>query len=300
MWGGADERDSIAAIQASIDEGVSLIDTAPAYGFGRSEEVVGKAIAGRRDQVVLSTKCGLVWDTDKGNWFLSAEGHEVHRYLGPDAIRHEVEVSLQRLGTDHIDVYVTHWQDPTTPIAETMVALEELRTEGKIRAIAASNASRADVLQYLEHGGLDAIQEKYNALDRQLEEELVPLCREQGVSIMSYSSLALGLLSGGLDPDRVFEGDDLRIDDPRFSRENRVKVAAMLGDLEPLCAELGLTTAQLMIGWTLAQPGITFALCGARTPRHAIDNAKAGERPLSAEAVRAIDAVLDAHVPDLA
>lgn len=299
MWGGADERESIAAIQASIDEGVSLIDTAPAYGFGHSEDVVGKAIAGRRDQVVLSTKCGLVWDTDKGNWFFEAEGHQVHRYLGAESIRRGLETSLRRLGTDYIDIYVTHWQDPTTPIEETMGALSELKNEGKIRAIAASNTSRDDVLEYVKHGTLDGIQELYNALDRELDRQLLPLSLERGISVMSYSSLALGLLSGKLGPDRVFEGDDQRLGVPRFTRENRVAVSQMLAALDPVCAELGLTTAQLVIGWTLAQPGITYALCGARTPRHAIDNAKAGSRPLPGDAVRAVDEVFDAHIQDL-
>jgi methylglyoxal reductase len=300
MWGGADERESIAAIQASIDEGVSLIDTAPAYGFGRSEEVVGKAIAGRRDEVVLATKCGLVWDTERGNWFFDAEGHTVHRYLGAESIRKELETSLRRLGTDHIDIYVTHWQDPTTPVEETMGALEELRTEGKIRAIAASNTSPDDVREYLKQGQLDGIQERYNALDRELDDELVPQCLEHDVSVMSYSSLALGLLSGGLGPDRKFEGDDQRAGNPRFTRENRIKVAHMLGELDALCAELGLTTAQLVIGWTLARPGITYALCGARTPRHAVENAKAGSQTLSAEVISAVDAVFDARIPGVA
>jgi aryl-alcohol dehydrogenase-like predicted oxidoreductase len=299
MWGGADEKDSIAAIQSSIDAGISLIDTAPAYGFGRSEEIVGKAIAGRRDQVVLATKCGLVWDTENGNWFFDAEGHKVHRYLGPESIRAEVERSLQRLGTEYIDIYVTHWQDPTTPIADSMGALEGLRAEGKIRAIAASNTSADDVRAYLASGQLDAIQERYNALDRELEDELAPLCLEQDVSIMSYSSLALGLLSGGLGPDRRFEGDDQRDGNPRFSQENRVKAAAMLGQLDILCAESGLTTAQLVIGWTIAQPGITYALVGARSPRHAIENAVAGERLLSDETVASVSAVFDAHVQGL-
>jgi aryl-alcohol dehydrogenase-like predicted oxidoreductase len=299
MWGGADERESVAAIKASIDAGVSLIDTAPAYGFGRSESIVGQAIAGRREQVVLATKCGLVWDTDAGVWHFDAEGHSVYRYLGPEAIRADLERSLDRLGTDYVDVFVTHWQDPTTPIAETMGALETLRAEGKIRAIAASNTSTDDVHAYLASGQLDAIQERYNALDRELEAELVPLCLQHDVSIMSYSSLALGLLSGGLGPERTFEGDDQRLDNPRFSRENRLKVAAMLAQLDALGADLGLTTAQLVIGWTLARPGITYALCGARTPRHAEENAVAGEVPLPADVVAAVDAVFDAHTPDL-
>jgi len=300
MWGGADERESIAAIQASIDEGVSLIDTAPAYGFGRSEEIVGKGIAGRRDKVVLSTKCGLVWDgSGRGDHFFDAEGHAVHRYLGPESIRREIETSLRRLGTDHIDIYVTHWQDPTTPIEETMGALTALRDEGKIGAIAASNASRADVLEYLKRGRLDGVQEQYSALDRELDDELRPLCLKEGISIMSYSSLALGILSGKIGPERTFEGDDQRLDNPRFSVENRAKVAEMLAQLEPLRADLGLTTAQLVIGWTVAQPGITYALCGARAPSHAVENAKAGAQPLSGDVIKAMDTVFDAHLPGL-
>ena len=152
MWGGTDERQSIAAIQASIDEGVSLIDTAPAYGKGLAEEIVGKAIRGRRDKVVLATKCGLVWHTTKGNHFFDYDGKPVHRHLGAESIAYEVEQSLRRLGTDYIDLYITHWQDPTTPIAETMEALEKLKRQGKIRAIGASNLSAAELEAYVAAG----------------------------------------------------------------------------------------------------------------------------------------------------
>ena len=261
---------------------------------------MGKAITGRRDQVVLSTKCGLVWDTTRGEHFFDAEGHAVHRYLGRESIRREIEASLRRLDTDYIDIYHTHWQDPTTPIEETMGALIDLRNEGKIRAIAASNVTQADVLQYIAHGGLDGIQERYNALDRQLEDDLLPLCIQHGISVMSYSSLAMGMLAGKLPPDRVFTGDDQRATDPRFTPENRTKVVTMLARLDPLCVELGLTTAQLVIGWTLARPGITYALCGARNPAQAEENAVAGSAVLSPDVIRAVDDVFDAHVPGLA
>ena len=157
-----------------------------------------------------------------------------------------------------------------------MGALEDLRAAGKIRAIAASNVTPTDVAEYLEQGRLDGIQERYNALDRELEAELIPLCLERGVSIMSYSSLAMGILSGKVAPERVFEGDDQRGTNPRFSPQNRARVAEMLRRLDPLCAELGVTTAQLVIAWTLSRPGITYALCGARTPAHAVENARAG------------------------
>ncbi len=224
MWGGTDETRSIAAIQASIDEGVSLIDTAPAYGQGVAEEIVGKAIKGRRDKVVLATKCGLVWHTQQGNPFFDYDGKPVHRYLGKDAIVYEVEQSLKRLGTDYIDHYITHWQDPTTPIAETMEALETLKTQGKIRSIGASNTSAADITAYVAAGQLDAIQEEYSMVKRDIETTLLPVAMAANVSALSYSSLALGLLSGKMGPDRRFEGDDQRKDNPRFSAANRQKM----------------------------------------------------------------------------
>ena len=283
MWGGTDEEAAVAAIQTSIDEGISLIDTAPAYGMGRSEEIVGRAIAGRRDRVVLATKCGLVWHTQKGNHFFDQAGKPVHRYLGGDAITFEVEESLRRLGTDYIDLYITHWQDPTTPIEETMEALEALKSSGKIRAIGASNVSEADLGSYLAAGQLDAIQEQYSMVHRDIEATLRPICIEQGVSTLSYSSLALGLLTGKIGPERSFEGDDLRIEDPRFTVENRTKVASFVGEVAPIAERQQASIAQLVIAWTLEQPGITFALCGARNPEQARENARAGGLRLSPE-----------------
>ncbi|CAN7467980.1 aldo/keto reductase [Rhizobium sp. LjRoot30] len=292
MWGGTDEKESIAAIQASLDAGVSLIDTAPAYGLGRSEEIVGKALAGRRDKAVIATKCGLVWHTQKGRHFFDQDGKPVHRYLGRDAIFHEVEESLKRLGTDYIDLYITHWQDPTTPIAETMQALEDLRKQGKIRAIGASNVSRTELEDYARIGGLDAIQERFSMIDREIEAELLPVTTREGIATLSYSSLALGLLSGVIGPDRVFEGDDQRRDNPRFSVANREKVAAFSADIRPVADAHQASIAQIVIAWTLAQPGITFALCGARNPRQALDNARAGTIRLSDDERGLIDTAI--------
>ena len=296
MWGGTDEAESIAAIHAALDSGVSLIDTAPAYGMGLAEEIVGKAIVGRRDEVVLATKCGLVWHTDKGRHFFDANGKPVHRYLGADSIVYEVEQSLRRLKTDHIDHYITHWQDPTTPIAETMDALERLRTSGKIRSIGASNITPADVSAYLAAGQLDAVQEQYSMVHRDSEAELVPLCLANGVSILSYSSLALGLLTGRVGPERTFSGDDLRIGDPRFSVENRRKVADFVADVTPIAEAHGATIAQLVIGWTLRQPGITFALCGARNQNQARENARAGALRLDDGDLARISAAVINHL----
>lgn len=296
MWGGSDEAESIAAIQASIDAGVSLIDTAPAYGMGRSEEIVGKAIAGRRDKVVLATKCGLVWHTGQGRHFFDQAGTPVHRYLGAASIAHEVEQSLTRLGTDYVDLYITHWQDPTTPVAETMAALEDLKRAGKIRAIGASNATAADIQAYLAAGQLDAIQEQYSMVHRDIEAELVPVCRRAGISVLSYSSLALGLLAGQIGPERTFAGDDLRISDPRFSVDNRRRVAEFVAEIRPVADAHRASISQLVIAWTLRQPGITFALCGARNATQAKENARAGALRLDETELAALTAAAARHL----
>jgi len=296
MWGGTDEPQSIAAIQASLDAGVTLIDTAPAYGLGRSEEIVGKAIAGRRDKAVIATKCGLVWHTQNGKHFFDQDGKPVHRYLGRDSIIHEVEQSLRRLGTDYIDLYITHWQDVTTPIEETVRALEELKAAGKIRAIGASNVDRSELRQYIQTGSLDAIQERFSMIDRGIEADLLPLTVQNGVSTLSYSSLALGLLSGTIGPDRIFSGDDQRKDNPRFSVANRQKAKDFSEAIRPIAELHGASVAQVVIAWTLAQPGVTFALCGARNPAQAFDNARAGTLRLSADDLKAIDAALVAKL----
>jgi aryl-alcohol dehydrogenase-like predicted oxidoreductase len=180
MWGGTDERESVAAVQASLDAGVTLIDTAPAYGLGRAEEIVGKALSRRRDKAVIATKCGLVWHTRQGNHFFDQDGRPVHRHLGRESIFHEVEQSLRRLGTDYIDLYITHWQDPTTAIEETMRALEDLRAAGKIRAIGASNVNLEELEIYVKIGGLDAIQERFSMLDREIEAQLLPVTTANG------------------------------------------------------------------------------------------------------------------------
>jgi len=299
MWGGTDEAQSIDTIRASIDEGVSLIDTAPAYGQGLSEEIVGKAIKGRRDKVVLATKLGLVWHTKKGNHFFDYDGAPVHRYLGADSIVYEVEQSLRRLGTDHIDHYITHWQDPTTPVAETMEALDRLKTQGKIRSIGASNVSVDDVKAYLAAGQLDAVQQEYSMVVRDMERDLLPFCAENNVSVLSYSSLALGLLSGKIGPDRVFTGDDQRKDNPRFSQANRRKVAALMEAIRPIAEAHGASEAQVVIAWTLQQPGITFSLCGARSPQQARENAQAGRIRLSGEELKQISEAASRHLTNL-
>jgi methylglyoxal reductase len=303
MWGGVDESNAERAIQTSIDEGVTLIDTAPAYGFGRSEEIVGRAIAGCRDRVVLATKCGLVWERQEGQFFFNSDerglnptgSHKVYRLLSAASIREEVEASLKRLRTDRVDLYQTHWQDATTPIGETMTELLKLKAEGKIRAIGVCNATAAQMEEYRALGPLDSDQEKFSMLDRQIEQDQLPYCRAQGIAVLAYSPLALGLLSGKIDAGRKYGEGDLRQDNPRFTPENLGKVSALFEKMRPLAVNRGLTLAQLVIAWTVAQPGLTHALVGARDPDQARENAAAGRVKLTSEELTQIDQALREH-----
>ncbi|MGA2592215.1 MAG: aldo/keto reductase [Bryobacteraceae bacterium] len=282
MWGGTDVQKSVRSIQASLDAGVNFIDTAPAYGLGLSERIVGEAIRGRRDKVILATKCGLVWHTAKGTFFVDQNGTRIHRYLGAESIRYEVEHSLRRLETDYIDLYQTHWQDSTTPIEETMGALLDLKKQGKIRAIGVSNCTVDQVRQYRSIGPVDAAQEQYSMLHRELEREYLPYCAQNRISVLAYSPLANGLLTGKVDPQRVFPEDDLRRHNPMFSRESRTRIREMLDRMRPVAKKYSFTEGQLAIAWTFAQPGITHALVGARDANQAAENAWAGAVALTA------------------
>ena len=303
MWGGADEAEAVRAIHAAMDEGINLIDTAPAYGFGLSEEIVGRAIRDRRDKMVLATKCGLVWQREAGQFFFNSDDaglnpvgpRKIYRYLAASSIREELEQSLERLGTDYVDLYQTHWQDATTPIAETMEELLKLKSEGKIRAIGVCNASSADMEEYRAIGPLDSDQEKYSMLDRQIEHDQLPYCDKSGIAMLAYSPLALGLLTGKIDAGRKFGAGDLRQDNPRFGAENLAKVSAFLAELRPIAERRRLSLSQLVIGWTVAQPGITHALVGARNVQQAQENAAAGRSLLEADDLQAIAATLERH-----
>jgi methylglyoxal reductase len=278
-WGETDDLLSIRAIHAALDAGITMIDTAPAYGFGRSEEVIGKALKGRRDKVILATKCGLWWQDERGIWFLERDGKVINRSLRPETLKEEIEMSLKRLGTDYIDLYQTHWQSPEPekdPIADTMVYLLKLKEEGKIRAIGASNVTVSQIKEYQAVGVLDAIQPRYSMLDRKIEQELLPYCIEQKISTLAYSPLEQGLLTGKFGMDRTIAEGEARNNIPWFKRANRQRVLDMLDGWKDLTEKYACTLGQLVIAWTVEQPGVTFALCGARKPQHAIENAAAG------------------------
>jgi methylglyoxal reductase len=300
MWGGANESDAIRAIHAALDAGINLIDTAPIYGFGSSEEIVGKALQGRRDRAVIATKCGMVTNTKLGAAKFrstalgsSPNGHiDVRIYNHPDSIREEVELSLKRLETDRIDLYQTHWQDPTTPIDDTMDVLLSLKQAGKIRAIGVCNATVNQMREYASRGPLDSDQERYSMLDRKMEAEQLPFCREHDIAVLAYSPLAMGMLTGKVSPEREFGDGDIRGKQPRFGRENRQRVAEMLGEFQPIADRNRLTLTQLVVAWTASQSGVTHVLCGARTPEQAQENAAAGNVELSTGDLQAVNEIV--------
>ena len=292
MWGGTDEDKAIGAIHAALDHGINLIDTARVYGYGRSEQIVGRAIHDRRDRVVLATKCGLVWDREEGTFFFHADDQgatqrpsekKIYKNLRPDSIRREIEESLKNLQTDRIDLYQTHWQDPSTPVDDTLAALVKLKEEGKIRAIGVSNCSLEELKAY---GRIDSDQERYSMLDRGIEQNgSLDWCRQQNIAVLAYSPLANGLLTGKIDPDRQYNPGDLRRTQIRYRPDNVRRINALLEQLRPMAERHRATVSQLVIAWTFSQPGLTTALCGARDPQQAIENAAAGDVALSAEEI---------------
>ncbi|MCK5861129.1 MAG: aldo/keto reductase [Candidatus Hydrogenedentes bacterium] len=286
MWGGSDDQAAIRAIHAAVDNGITCIDTAPAYGMGHSEQVVAKAIADRRDKVILATKCGLRWDLEEGQFYFDTIDNnsipkKIYKNLRPTSVRAECEASLLRMKVDHIDLYQCHWPDETTPVADTMGTLLELQREGKIRVIGVSNYSVEMMQECLKHGRIESDQPRYSALDRHVESEILPFCQENNLGVLAYSPIEQGLLSGKVGPDRVFNEGDQRRNKPFFSQENRLRVLTMLKSLKPIAEAHNATFSQLFIAWVVAQPGLTTALVGARTEEQVVENSLAGTIELS-------------------
>ena len=257
MWGGTDEVESIASIRAAFEHGINIVDTAPVYGFGRSEEIVGKAIAeGRlRADVLIATKAGLQWD-----------GGKVSRNAGRARIMREVEDSLRRLRTDYIDIYQVHWPDPLVAIEETADAMHELFKQGKIRAIGVSNFSVPQMERFRDVAPLHVLQPPYNMFEREIEAELLPYCKKNKIATLGYGALCRGLLSGRMKADTVFNGDDLRRTDPKFIEPRFAQYVAAVQKLDRFAQQrFGKRVIHLAVRWMLDQ-GITTALWGARHP----------------------------------
>jgi len=289
IWGQEpNDAESIHTIQAALDLGMNLIDTAPAYGFGRSEVVVGKALKGRRDKAVLATKCGLWWEDPRGSFFTDFDGKKLYRSLRPDTIQIELENSLRRLGTDYIDLYQTHWPSVPpdfTPIADTMAALLKFKQQGKLRAIGVCNVSPAELEENLGAGGIVSDQFRFSMLSRQPEQDILPLCAEKKLATLTYMSLEQGLLTGKVGMDRVFSPGEFRTNEawnPWYIPANRRRVLDLLASWKPLTGKYACSLSQLVLAWTAAQPGVTHVLAGGRNLQQVTDNARAGELTLEA------------------
>ena len=298
MWGGAEEAESIAAIQASIDHGVTTIDTAAVYGQGYGEEVVGKAIQGRRDQVQIATKCGMTWDIPGGTDPWETDDRHgakitIRRNSGPESIPIECERSLKRLGVDVIDLYQIHWPDTTTPVEESMAALLKLQEQGKIRAIGVSNYDATWLKRAAAAGPLASLQPPYSLIQRKIEPDILPLCREHGIGVIVYSPLERGLLTGKVTADREFPPGDHRAKHKFFTPENRQLVLDSLKEIQPIADGHGKSLAQVVINWTIQEPGITAALVGARNVDQAVHNAQALDFQLTADERARIRQVFD-------
>jgi aryl-alcohol dehydrogenase-like predicted oxidoreductase len=257
MWGGTDEAEAIATIQAALEHGINVVDTAPAYGFGRSEEIVGKAISGvrRRDQTIIATKTGLEW-----------RDGQVFRNASRNRIMREIDDSLRRLRTDYIDVYQVHWPDPQVAIEETADAMHTLLGQGKIRAIGVSNFSVDQIERFRRVAPLHVVQPPYNLFERGIEADLLPYCLRNKIATFGYGALCRGLLSGRMRPDTTFRGDDLRRSDPKFQQPRFGQYLAAVERLDRFAQKrFGKRVIHLAVRWMLDQ-GITTALWGARHP----------------------------------
>jgi len=298
MWGGAVKKDALEAIAASYDYGVTSIDTAPIYGQGRSEEIVGDALRSlHRDKVQILTKFGMRWDEKKGRLdFKSTDNAgrpiEIYRYAGKESVIKECEDSLRRLGTDYIDLYQQHWPDPTTPIAETMEAMAQLIKQGKIRAAGVCNYSAEQMIEAEKTINLASNQVPYSMVERSIEEELVPYCFNNNKSIIAYSSLQRGLLTGKILPDHQFAPGDHRPTTSFFKPENIRRIDNFLDKLRPLATLKNALLSQLVIRWAIEQPGITIALAGARNKEQAIQNATAAYINLSKNEIEMVNSEL--------
>jgi aryl-alcohol dehydrogenase-like predicted oxidoreductase len=289
MWGGTDEAESIATIRAAIDHGINVIDTAPAYGFGRSEEIVGEALAeaGLRSRVLIATKAGLEWDQGR-----------VFRNASRARILQEVDDSLRRLRTDYIDVYQVHWPDPLVTVEETADAMRDLFERGKIKAIGVSNFSVAQMERFRRVAPLHVLQPPYNLFERGIETDILPYCRRNNIAIFGYGALCRGLLSGRMRPDSKFEGDDLRRADPKFQAPRFAQYLAAVERLDQFAQQgYGERIIQLAIRWMLDR-GVTTALWGARHPDQLNPVDAVSGWSLDAQAMAEIDRILRVTVAD--
>ncbi len=294
FWGGADETDAIKTIETAVNNGITNIDTAPIYGMGHSEKIVGKSIKGIRDKVQILTKFGMTWEGTNGDFIFDSKDNDgnpiqIYKYNGKKSIIEECEKSLKRLQTDYIDLYQMHWPETTTPIEETMEAVEILLKQGKIRAAGVCNCPVDLLTSASKVVNQSTNQVAYSMINRDIEKDLIPHCLENGVGILPHTTLQKGLLTGKLKPGHKFGEGDNRPNTPFFKDGNFEKVTKMLDAILPIANERNISLAQLAINWTIQQPAITSVLVGARNSEQMLDNVAALEFVLSDEELSIID-----------
>lgn len=288
MWGGSDETQSIRTIQSAVDRGITLIDTAPVYGFGHSEEIVGQALAegGRRAKVVIATKVGLAWKDGKP-----------FRNASRSRVMQEIDDSLRRLKTDVIDLYQVHWPDPNVPLEETAGAMNDLLKAGKIRSIGVSNFSTAQMDKFRAVAPLHTEQPPYNLFEREIERDVLPYARRNKIVTLAYGALCRGLLAGKMTPDTKFSGDDLRRSDPKFRPPRFAQYLKAVAALDQFAQKnYGKRIVHLALRWILDQQGEGFALWGARKPEQLDPLDQVYSWRLDASAMTEIDRILAATI----
>nr|WP_314491017.1 aldo/keto reductase [uncultured Chryseobacterium sp.] len=300
MWGSTDRNEAIDAIRASYDMGVTSVDTAPVYGQGVSEEIVGEALKGfSRDKVQILTKFGMRWDLAKGDFGFNSfknngEAIDIYKYAGKESIIHECEESLKRLGTDYIDLYQIHWPDSTTPIDETFEAVSRLIEQGKVRFAGVCNYDAAQMAEAEKTLNLVSNQIPFSMVNREIEKETVPYCIENNKSILAYSPLERGLLTGKITPGYQFKEGDHRAGHAHFQPDFIGKTNQLLDKIKPIADRHGASLGQLVLRWTIERPGITIALAGARNAEQAVQNAESININLSEEEIKTIDNLVNA------
>lgn len=278
MWGGADDKEATKAIHASLDLGITTIDTAPIYGFGKSEELVGQALQGiARDKFQILTKYGMNWRTEEGEYFFDSTDNngkpvKIYKFSGRESVIRECEESLRRLKTDYIDLYQIHWPDATTPIGETMEAVATLLKQGKIRAAGVCNYNTTQIEEALKTVRLVSNQVPYSMIHRNIEKDVLPQAISKGLSIIPYSPLQRGLLTGKIKRGHKFGAGDTRESHRYYKPENIDRVNAFLQTIKPIADDYGVSLAQLVINWTTRQPAMDCVLVGARDETQVKEN----------------------------
>ena len=268
-YGSIEDDEAIRAIHRAIDLGVNCVDTAPVYGYGHAEEVVGQALRGRRDRVILVTKCGIAWE---------AEGSPIRRDISRANLVREIDLSLQRLRTDVIDVYLIHWPTDSSPFEEAFAAMDDIVKSGKVRFVGVSNFTVDQMERCMRVRRIDVVQVGYHLFDHRMEQEVFPYCARHGIGVMGYGPLAHGLLGGAMTADTRFSDPDWRakgvaFGQPLFKPENLKHNVAVVGRLHrEVAAPRGVHVSQIALAWVLRNPVVSTALVGARNPEEASAN----------------------------